>query len=153
MSAKQLSGGNGAYATVPNNPDQPVRVATTQLPTPTGRRVPGATPIPLGNELERRARQLATGAQQVLTSVQRLTQIPGETRAGVDQLFEGLGNEIQTVRSDVSHAAALEKALPLVILAVGIVVRRPLMGALVALGFYLWQHRTDLPAPMITPAS
>jgi hypothetical protein len=38
-------------------------------------------------------------------------------------------------------------------LAVGIVVKRPLVGAAVAAGFYLWQHRNELPAPGSVPPS
>jgi len=134
-----------------NNPQQPIRVATNQLPTPTGRTPPAPTPVPLGNELTRRAQQLATGAQQILTGVQRLGQMPAETRAGVDALFSGLGSEIQTVRDAVGHAAQLEKALPLLIVAIGFVVGRPLIGALVAGGFFLWQRRAELPEPGNVP--
>jgi hypothetical protein len=141
------------YVSTASNPEQPVRVATNQLPTPTGRTPPAPTPVPLGNELVRRAQQLATGAQQILTGVQRLGQMPAETRAGVDVLFAGLGAEVQTVRDDVGHAAQLEKALPLLIVAIGFVVGRPLVGALVAGGFFLWQHRADLPEPGNVPPS
>lgn len=138
--------------TTATNPDQPVLIGTNQLPTPMGRTAPAPSPVPMGNELERRARQLAAGAQQILTSVQRLGQIPADTKAGVAVLFDGLGAEVQTIRDDVGHAAQLEKALPLVMLAVGIIVRRPFLGAAVALGFYVWQKRGELPAPAVRPA-
>lgn len=144
--------GNG-YVTTATNPEQPVRITTNQLPTPTGRAAPAPSPIPQGNSLVRRAQQLATGAQQILTGVTRLRQVPAETRANVDTLFSALGSEVQTVRNDVARAAQLEAALPLVILAVGIVVKRPLVGAAVAAGFYLWQHRNELPAPGSVPPS
>lgn len=153
MSAKTTGPVATKYLTGPTNPEQPVRVATNQLPTPTGRVALAPSPVPLGNELVRRAQQLATGAQQILTGVNRIGQIPAETRAGVDVLFDSLGSEIQTVRDDVGRAAQLERALPLVILAVGIVVRRPVVGALVAGGFYLWQQRGSLPAPAVVPPS
>lgn len=134
------------YVTGPTNPQQPVRVATNQLPTPTGRAAPAPSAVPLGNEMERLARQVATAAQQLLTGVQRVPDAPADAQATVEELFSGLGRQVQTVRSDVAHAAQLNAALPLLILAVGIVVRRPLVGAAVAGAFYLWQRRDEAPA-------
>ena len=122
---------------IATTPDGVVSIPLVRLPTPAGRAALGTAAAPQGSELSQLIKQASAEAQRALLNIQG-SDVPA---VPTPDIWTQIVQEATSIRTDVSNASKLEQSLPVVIFVIGLVVGRPLIGFLGALGFYIYTKR------------